>query len=994
VWRTTLPRQEHTAGIIAESLPRHAINRKLRLGTWNAHSIQHKITDVDDFMHRDKLDILAVNETWLSDATSTNRIQIKGYDVAFRRDRPRNHALVNYGGVCVYVRRGMMCERLNHLEHDDQEVVWLKVNGAKRDIVVCCAYRAPNRSRPEFLDYIEDCINTIGATKEVIIMGDCNINFAAQRDSATCRTLLNLYGYEQIITGGTHYFNHTQSSTIDIICVNRPTKVVSCGILEYDPGHIEYHRPVFVEYLIDQAPLKVMQRTTRDFSERNIQFFLSELELIQWDWDGTTASDATDLMNTTLDNLFGRCFPLKTFVITDKSLSNFTPAIREAKAEKYRLLVIKRRTGEEADRVAFNRQCDRLRWLCREQKREAFEQQLALNFGDSRKIWKTLNHFLPIGNKSESKSITLTVDQREVSDAAEVAEEFNNYFSTVGEQLANAIPMTEGDPLDYVDHPVNGGTFSLYPVSAADIIDEVKNMSPYKSVADAIPLRILKRAIMFLVVPIVNIINLSFQSGEVPIALKKAVVTCIFKDGHRNVVSNYRPISVLCFVGKIIESIVQQRLTAFLNAKNMFYSFQSAFRENHSCEMALNELLAKIYYQLEQKQEAVVVFLDLKKAFDTIDRTILFRKMERYGVRGHSLNWFKSLLSGRTQGVKIEEHTSQSREVHVGIPQGSGLGPLLFSIYVNDIHKACNIPETMLFADDTALLFTGDISEETINNSLDRFYKWLKLNKLTLNCTKTKYMLFSKRQHPSLPALLMNGIELEKVSSIKYLGVIIDDKLSFNEHINSVCNKLGRFHSILYNNKSFISRKTAESLVTALAIPRLMYAASVFHRTSERNLKSLDVLYKKLIRIVYRLPYDTPTAEIFLNTKFLPLCLLRQIQSAQLAFRSLSGNCATYLRNRITLLGDDRRRRPERGVATPVERYHVPFMRLELSRQSYLYWCPVLLNNIPHDIISQALNVRHSVTAFTRRYKLYIKNLFIGLQWSRNAEMSRDYLAA
>jgi hypothetical protein len=911
----------------------------------------------------------------------------------FRRDRPDNTSLVNHGGILVYVKRGIVCERLEHLEKIEHEVVWFKINGAKRDIILCCAYRAPIRGKLEFVEYLELCFDQLGPLKEVIIMGDLNFNFASDADSGALRTLLQIYGYDQLINTGTHFFKTNRCSTIDVICANRRTKVISSGTLDYDPGQEEYHIPVYVEYLVDQLPIKLQKRTGPDFSERNIQKFVNELGSVQWEWEGNTVEHATEMMNVILQNLFYRCFPTKSFEMTSKSLTNITPVIRAAKAEKYRLLAVKRLTGAIEDRRAFNRQCDQLRRLCSAHKRDAFDEQLKSNFSDSRKIWKTLKHFLPISRTTEAPPMSLKLNDIIINDQFQVAEQFNDYFTNIGESLAQAIPIGNDDPLDYVAQPIEGSTFSLNSVTHGDVLKEINKISPYKSVSDLIPFRILKRALGFLVIPITLIINLSFAAAEVPAALKRAVVTCIFKDGARDSVANYRPISVLCLVGKVIESIVQKRLTTFLTSKNLLYDYQSAYRTDHSCEMALNDMLSNVYRELDYKKEAIVVFLDLKKAFDTIDRNILFRKMDRYGIRGHALSWFKSLLSNRSQCVKVGNKSSLLKDVNVGVPQGSGLGPLLFSLYVNDIHRACDIPKTMLFADDTALIYTGDISARTINESLGRFARWLTVNKLTLNCSKTKFMVFSKKRQPSSPHLVMNGTEIEQVTTIKYLGVTLDDNLTFATHIDNVCKKLGHIHSVLYNNKSFITRDTGETLISALALPILMYSSTVYHRCAAIHLRKLDVLYKKMIRIVYRLPYDSPTRDIYRNTKFIPLCLMRQIQAAQFAFRCLSGFCAAYLANTIILSRDDAlRRRPPRRVAAQVENYLIPFTRLDIVRQDFVFWSPLLLNSVPVDIIQHALANRRSVEFFTNHYRRHVRHAFLNCVWSRTREASGDYI--
>jgi exonuclease III len=973
------------------ALPR--VPQKLKLASWNSHSVKNKLGDISEFVARDHIDVLAINETWLSGAIKSSTLGVRNFNLAFRRDRPTaadDTPLTNYGGVCVYIRKNVQCVRMPELEHDDQEAIWFRVVGGKSDVVVCAFYRAPNRNRREFIEYIDHCLNILGPTREVVLLGDVNMNFERDADCAALKLFLSVYGFEQLIKDGSHIYNAHQSSIIDVICCNRPQKVITSRVLDYEPNLLEYHKPVMVEYLLDLPPLKVTKHTARNFCEQNIQNFLQRIGSVTW--AGNTADEAVTFMNQTLATIVDLSFPLKSFVTTDKTVPEITPEIRQAKAEKYRLLKIKRRTGREEDRVAFNRQSDYLNWLCMEHRKAIISREININFDSSRKLWQTLKQYLSIDKSKDRHSVVLTVDGIKQTDPRQIANTFNEYFCAVGEQLAAQLPNLQVDPLQFVDEPADGSVFALHPVTRYEVLREAQKIGAHKSVAEPAPFKVLKSALHFLAIPITNIINLSFADAEVPRDLKRAVVSCIYKDGDKEECSNYRPISVLTLAGKLIESIVQKRLASFVNRKNILYRYQSAYRANHSCEMALNETLSKIYAEVDQGNEAVVVFLDLKKAFDTIDRNILFRKLERYGVRGHALKWFRSALSDRSQCVKVDSILSECRPNTVGIPQGSSLGPLLFSLYINDVYNASNIPTTLLFADDTALVFTGDLSSETINASLSNFWTWMTVNKLTLNCNKTKFMVFSKRRKNfAIPALVMNNIQIEQVSSIKYLGVLIDDKLSFGPHITSIAKKLGHLHSVIYNNRSIISTPVGEILLTALAIPRLCYASTVFHRASDTSLRELDILFRKMLKIVYRLPYDAPSAEVYSGTKFLPLCLIRQIQCAQFAFRCLIGECADYLQEKIQTTGN-LRRRPHRDAALPVELFAVPRRRLLITEQSYLQWCPAILNAVPRDIIDSAIRCRQPIKAFTEKYRSYIRLQFELTVWSRELETSRRYL--
>lgn len=435
-------------------------------------------------------------------------------------------------------------------------------------------------------------------------------------------------------------------------------------------------------------------------------------------------------------------------------------------------------------------------------------------------------------------------------------------------------------------------------------------------------------------------------------------------------------------------AFAKARLLRRLEGKGVFYKYQSAYRKDHSCEMALNEMISKVRHELHNKRETVVVFLDLKKAFDTIDRTILLRKLRKLGIRGHAHDWFESYLTERKQTVKANGQISALEGVDVGIPQGSGLGPLLFSIYVNDIYKACDLPATLLFADDTALVFTGDISDAAINASLDRVFQWFCVNKLTLNCNKTKFMVFSNKRECNQvkPKLRIYGEDIEQVSEIRYLGLLINGKLNFAGHTSAVEKKLGQLQSIFYQNKAFVTPIIGQKLITAIALPRLMFASTCFHRAPTFVLARLDVIYKRMIKTVFRKSLETPTTNVYKNTKLLPLCLLRQIQVASFAMKCLYGKCAEYLKNTIETSEEaGLRRRPRRAVAAPVETY----FEGDHDDASYKKWCPKILNRLPQNMIEAAGATENGMKNFSRHYKAYLENLFAERIWSKELEQSR-----
>ena len=306
----------------------------------------------------------------------------------------------------------------------------------------------------------------------------------------------------------------------------------------------------------------------------------------------------------------------------------------------------------------------------------------------------------------------------------------------------------------------------------------------------------------FYIKPLTNLINLSIKQGIFPDELKIARVVPIFKSGDKALVSNYCPISVLSFVSKIYEKIMYNYLIDFINDHNILYKYQFGFRKQYSTNHAIISLVEKINSALYNGNFMIGVYLDLKKAFDTVDHKILIRKLHAYGIIGNILNWFKSYLHNRKQYVYINKTKSKTKVINCGIPQGSILGPILFIYYINDLSESSKRLFPILFADDTSVFIEGTNLDETIellNEELNKITTWLSANKLTVNVVKSHYMIFhrSRIKYTTITNILLGPIALKQVNYTKFLGVIIDDKLNFTNHIAYIKNKVSKGMGII-----------------------------------------------------------------------------------------------------------------------------------------------------------------------------------------------------
>ena len=349
------------------------------------------------------------------------------------------------------------------------------------------------------------------------------------------------------------------------------------------------------------------------------------------------------------------------------------------------------------------------------------------------------------------------------------------------------------------------------------------------------------------------VINSSFSQGIFPSSLKKARVVPIHKGGTKIDVANYRPISLLSSFSKIYEKLMHIRVLDFLDSNGSLFENQYGFRPGMSCEHAILNAQNSILHSLNNKQIAVLLLLDYSKAFDVIEHPILLQKLEHYGIKGIALKWFQSYLSDRQQSVSVNGVDSSPEVINYGVPQGSILGPLLFIIYINDLPYISNLAKFILYADDANIIVTG-YSEEEVQAKLKQIttllVKWVDSNGLALNLKKTHYMVFSNRRTEHLKIdVNIAGTEIARVTEARFLGVILDEKLTWSKHISTIKIKIARYMGIMYRLKRHLPLKVRLQLFHSFVQSRLNYCTLVWGFASKSHIESLFAKQKQGVRM-------------------------------------------------------------------------------------------------------------------------------------------------
>ena len=490
------------------------------------------------------------------------------------------------------------------------------------------------------------------------------------------------------------------------------------------------------------------------------------------------------------------------------------------------------------------------------------------NSKNIKNTWAGIKDLITLKPKGLYGPSKIVVGNSTIKDPKSIAATFNEFFSNIGRKLASDIPPVDIDPQLFLAPP-QANSFLLFPVTTLEIEHEITNLNSSKASGPfSIPICLLKLLKTCLSFPLQIIFNFSFSSGCVPDQFKVANVIPIHKKDSVTCMSNYRPISLLSIFSKIMEKLVCKRLTSFIDKHQILFDNQFGFRERHSTMHAILLITDKIQKAIEKGLFSCGIFLDISKAFDTVDHSILIKKLSNYGIRGIANEWFSSYLSNRKQHVSIGSTKSEDLVITRGVPQGSVLGPLLFHLYINDFSNCSKLFDFHVFADDTNLFYSNSSLAELeicINNNLKLVSNWLKVNKLSLNIDKTNFIIF----HPPQKAtnyqvrLLISNVEIKQERYIKYLGLFIDSHLSWKFHILHITKKIKRCIGILSKIRYFVSQQILVQLYYTLIYPFLTYSLVTWGNTYQAFLRPFITIQKKAVRIITFSEYNSHSSPLF-----------------------------------------------------------------------------------------------------------------------------------
>ncbi len=482
-----------------------------------------------------------------------------------------------------------------------------------------------------------------------------------------------------------------------------------------------------------------------------------------------------------------------------------------------------------------------------------------------KKLWENINDVL--GRRKLSNNINMIKhNNEEVSTPENISEVLNSHFTEVAIKLNDMLPQL---PYKKLSQSVSN-SMVIESVDEAEIECLVKGMKNKKSVGgmDYFSVFHLKLVIEIVARPLSSLISLCIKEGIFPNVLKIARVVPLFKSGIQYDPNNYRPISLLSVFSKVFEKVLKNRIESFIGSYNLLSSHQYGFRKNSSTTLALLDFTSTIEMNRNLGKHSIAIFLDLKKAFDTVNHKILLDKLNDYGFRGKVLDLFTSYLTNRKQFTLVQEKSSTLKPLICGVPQGSVLGPLLFLLYINDFSTCCEV-EFRFFADDTAIIishYSLELLHELANKILQNIHEWLIRNKLTINLDKTYYMFFhvnKSRAGCLLPPLSLNHTLVNFTTCTKYLGFMIDEKLSWKTHIDQMYTKLRKWVGIFWKVGCLLNQQTKYIIYSSLFHSILLYGIEVYGNAKQTHLKKIQTLQNRALKALFHLDRRYPSQKLY-----------------------------------------------------------------------------------------------------------------------------------
>ena len=934
-----------------------------------------------------------MQETWLPENSDVSLYQLENYNMI-----SQGKICSNRGGLVIYLRDTFEYKQLSIYDKSDiWEGQFIEINKGSlhKTIVLGNIYRPPrnlNENYETFTTEFSIILQNLQKSKhEVVIGGDFNIDLLNIHNKPTFSSYFDTItsiGFYPQITLPTR-LSQRRGTIIDNFLLKLSCTTnnhASSGIFT---SRISDHFPYFTclndIQIIEPTPKYIKTRPRRQDSLNKFKNEISNANLyekLQRDPD-SNPNDNYNIIHETICEAIEKHLPSKNVKYNKhkhKKSSWITQGIVKSisfRDNLYRKMKMTPVHTEEHHYLKSNLKIYNkiLNTNIRLAKKSYYNYCFQKYKNDMRNTWSTINSILNRTKKKRNFPDSFNINGDFVSDKVNIANQFNIFFTNIGPKLASKIKYSgNGTFRDYLNTPTQQ-RFAFQHITDDYIAKIIDSLKPKSSCGfDGLSTKLLKLIKSDICKPINLILNQSINTGIFPDYLKIAKVIPIHKKDDDTLFDNYRPISILPAISKIFERVMFNQLHEYFKLHKLYYDSQYGFREQHSTELASLELIDRLLMEMDKGETPLNIYMDLSKAFDTLDHNILLEKLLYYGIQGSALELFKSYFKNRKQFVELEDTKSNLTEITTGVPQGSILGPLLFIIYINDLTSASTLFKPIIYADDTTLFttlttmensnLTRDLSHN-INNELTKVCEWLQINKLSLNAKKTKFMVFHKPQKKIIiPTLEINGNKLDSVDEFCFLGIVFDKHLSWNNHVGKISCKISQTTGVINKLKHFLPSNILQTIYNSLILPHLNYGILAWGHKNDRLFK----LQKRVIRIISHSNFRAHTEPIFKFMKILKLEDLYQLQQLKFYYKLVNNRLPFYF-SQIPFHPTSHIHNYD--TRSPNNNLYKTRVRHEFAKKCIRHKIVESINNTP-DIIRSKLHT-HSLYGFS----LYIKNYFI-----------------
>ena len=944
---------------------------------------------IDDLIRDNQLDVLAVCESGMRiDAPDAIK-----YDIA-----PQNYSVLHVqrppasdtgrcrrgGGLSFIFNKQLSARPMKtSFKPVDFELQLVGLQVGRTLVKVASVYRPPSSSKSTFLDEFADLLTSIGLchNERLLICGDLNMpGEDANTVDVRLIALLDEQGYKQHISVPTRRDPRTHRENIlDVLITPQSTdKSIVSNINVCNSHGMSDHALITCNLNVKRHKEQAVAYTYRDIKNVDIVDFNSRLRSSPLFSNPATAPDEyVAQLKSTVTAILDQVAPTR---------RGQRPGGRQgarwlsadavaAKRNRRRLERRWKKSGSERDHVDYRTACRQTNLLINASRNQHHCDRIAAAGTNARRVWTAVKELLHVERDGQRV--------RSAADDATFSSTFAAFFTdkvrNIRHKITSSLKDIDPDPLAFDRHHEGPCLSEFEPVTEDEVLRLLSSMSSKSSPLDFIPTSLLKACSGSFAHVIARLANLTFEFGTFPTCFKTAQITPLLKQRGLDEAdpSNYRPISNLNTISKILERLALVRLVPHVSASPSSDMMQSGYRKWHSTETALLKITNDIFEGFDSRKSTILIALDQSAAFDCIEHETLVNRMRQtFGVTGKALNWITSYLHERSSFVRYGNASSNISVVDVGVPQGSALGPYLFSLYIaplSNVIRSFDMNHHQ-YADDTQLYITvsnDDVLERVcqLESCIIAVHKWLSHNWLSLNPTKSDVIQFNsgrgQNRVEDLASVAVSDVRLEPSTTVKSLGVVLDGKLTFDQHIASVC-RASYFHiRALRHVRESLPDNVAKTVACSIVGSRIDYCNALLVGMSDSNFKKLQRVQNTLARVLLRLSRSDHITPALMELHWLPVKYRVTFKLATLTFKTLQSGQPTYLRDLVQIYEPVRSLRSSNKRLLCIDR-----SRTVIASRSFKHSSATVWNSLPVDIRDC-----NTVDTFKRNLKTYLFKL-------------------